>query len=84
MSNVPKEQRNIHKVNPRVWRRWSPTARLVFNRLYGCLKKNQANLTHPKGLIMKPPIWETIAWNTAWLAADAVMGPIEPLVVNDV
>lgn len=63
---------NTHKVPAKQWRRWSAQAKAVFNELYALTLANQGIVTHPKAAKMPPEHWATIAWNTAWLAADAV------------
>jgi len=69
---VSKATKNIYRVKPKVWRQWSQKAQEVFNRVYDFNMDNQKLVTHPKQEAMKPSYWKTIAWNTAWIAADAV------------
>ena len=71
---VPK---NTYKVPKAQWKKWSEVARDVFNDLYYTLTRNKQSLfTHPKQVRLPKNQWRTIAWNTAWLAADAVHPPI--------
>ena len=63
--------RNTYKVPMKQWRKWSPLARLTFNRCYRWIKNNQKLVTHPKSKTATREHWNTIAWNAAWLGADA-------------
>lgn len=75
--------RNLYKVPLKQWRKWSETARTVFNRVYDFAYNNQPLVTHPKAEKVKPTHWKTVAWNVAWIAADAVDDTI-PDVIEDV
>lgn len=64
--------KNVNKVPAKQWRRWSYEARRVFNSHFAATTDADV-LTHPKMDVPKDH-WETIRWNMAWLAADAVDG----------
>ncbi len=53
------------------FRKWSNTARRVFNETYGTLRDNQRIFLHPKQDALTTAKWNTVAWNAAWIAADA-------------
>ena len=70
---VPRrESVNRNKVPVKQWRKWSPVARKVFNEVYGTMNKNQWTFLHPKQDKLSARMWNTVAWNAAWIAADAV------------
>jgi len=64
--------RNLHNVQQRTWRKWSAVARHTFNELYSSMKKNQILFLHPKQGALTRQKWQTVAWNAAWVAADAI------------
>lgn len=64
--------RNQNRVPKKQWRRWSETARRVFNETYRFMMSNKRLMLHPKQEPPKPYHWKTTAWNAAWIAADAV------------
>jgi hypothetical protein len=64
--------KNINRVPKKSWMQWSELARKVFNRVYNFVMDNEDLMKHPKQPVMKPRHWKTIAWNSAWIAADAV------------
>lgn len=63
--------RNVHKVQLKQWRKWSPEARGVFNYVYGVMVADQRIFLHPKSKGQSKLHWKTTAWNAAWIAADA-------------
>jgi hypothetical protein len=65
---------NKHKVPVRQWRKWSATAKTVFNGLYAIMRANQLAFLHPKQESLSRQKWGTVAWNAAWIAADEVDG----------
>ena len=75
--------RNNFKVPAKQWREWSATARAVFNRVYDFAISNPALLMHPRAEPLRPLYWKTVAWNAAWIAADAVDDAI-PTIVEDI
>lgn len=64
--------RNVYSVQRSQWRKWDAKAREAFNWLYSLMMDSPELFTHPKAIKQKPAHWKTTAWNTAWLAADAV------------
>lgn len=65
---------NKHKVSQNQWRKWNTLARKVFNEVYSTMKRNQPLFLHPKQSKTEPKLWNTTAWNAAWIAADAIKG----------
>lgn len=63
--------RTHHKRLPK---KWSPNARRVFDHVFDMVRVNQRVFTHPKMPPMPKDQWSTIAWNTAWIAAEAADG----------
>jgi len=63
---------NSNRVPLRQWRKWSEPARYVFNEVYCFVAYNQELTVHPKQKAIPDEQWVTIAWNAAWIAADAV------------
>lgn len=63
--------RNVHKVPKKQWRKWSETARKVFNEVYYTLRHNTGVLFPPTAQNLSRQAIKVIAWNTAWIAADA-------------
>jgi|GEM_PF-6470441 len=66
------EKRNLHRVPGKQWRKWSEKARVAFNWLYSLMMNNPDLFNHPDSIKQKPAHWKTVAWNSAWLCADAV------------
>lgn len=64
--------RNRNRVPMKQWREWSATARRVFNDSYAFIYDNPDLMNHPGAPTPKPFHWKTVAWNAAWIAADAV------------
>lgn len=62
---------NRYRVPQKVWKRWSVSARKVFNEVYENMR-DQSNIVHPKTAPLKREQWRTLQWNAAWLAAAAV------------
>ena len=69
---LPKTVTNKNKVPKSEWKKWGAKGRITFNWLYGLMMDSPDLFNHPKAVKMNPLHWKTIAWNTAWLAADAV------------
>lgn len=79
--NMGRPVSNRHKVPANQWKRWSNTARRVFNRLYDEMRPSyQRIFTHPKMLLLPREQWQTIRWNAAWMAASAVDNQLKPVV----
>lgn len=74
LQHAEPSNRNRYRVPQSQWRKWSIAARLVFNVIYSTVYDNQQLITHPRTPKIKAFEWKTIAWNSAWLAADAVDG----------
>lgn len=63
---------NKHKVPLKQWRRWSRQAQKIFNSMYHSMRpRMQFVYMHPSAKALPREHWETIRWNTAWMAADA-------------
>lgn len=75
--------KNLYRVPVKQWRKWSEAARAVFNRVYDFVLSNPDVMNHPKAEKLKPMHWKTVAWNTGWIAADAVDDEI-PAIVEDI
>lgn len=69
---MTREIRNQYRVPQKQWRKWTVKARETFNWLYGLMMDDPNLFNHPKAIKMNPRHWKTVAWNSAWLAADAV------------
>ena len=65
---------NLHKVPMKVWKRWTPRQRKVFNEVYDTMLCNQELFRHPDAAAIPMTQWTTTAWNAAWIAAGAVKG----------
>ena len=63
---------NTYKVPLKQWRKWSEQARRVFNLVYNQLESYPDSFKHPKAASIPEQHWATVAWNSAWVAADAV------------
>lgn len=67
--------RNENRVPLKQWRKWSSTAQRVFNETYRFLMRNPDLVRHPADPLPKTTKasqhWKTIAWNAAWIGADA-------------
>lgn len=64
--------KNLYRVPKRQWQAWSFEAKKVFNSCHLYFYKNQTLLIHPKAPQVSASMWQTTAWNAAWIAADAV------------
>jgi len=64
---------NRYKVPQKAWKRWTPKAQEVFNKVFSTMRNKELFL-HPSvrniGLFTKEQ-WKTVRWNAAWVAADA-------------
>jgi len=65
--------RNRYEVPPQMWRKWSPSAQVIFNRVYKQFG-NQKILIHPETHPLHETEWHTIRFNAAFIAACAVDG----------
>lgn len=66
--------KNKYKVPTRPWRTWSASAQRVFNAVYSQIKNNSNVLFPASASKLSRPAIRVIAWNSAWVAADAVDG----------
>ena len=64
--------KNQNRVPAKQWRKWTARARRVFNETYKFIHNNPDLMTHPDAPPPRPFHWKTVAWNAAWIAADAV------------
>ena len=71
---------NPYHVPMRQWRKWSEIARRVFNEVYSSMNMNQDRIRHPRAGKVSRDQWKTCAWNSAWIAACAVMSNLEIMV----
>lgn len=60
------------KVPKKQWSKWSKRAQAVFNRCYKFFRTSQWAMVHPKAPTLNARLWDTTAYNAAWIAADAV------------
>lgn len=63
--------KNVNRVPKKKWTKWSKAAREVFNRCYAFFIGKQEIMNHPKAKKLPTEHWRTVAWNAAWIAADA-------------
>lgn len=68
---------NSYKVPKDQWRQWDESAQAVFNETYKSIQDVYGNFLHPLTGNISKEEHKTIAWNSAWLAADAVMNVLE-------
>lgn len=61
---------NKYKVGKSQWKKWDNSEKTLFNLLYEVSLKNQWMFKHPLQEEMQKSLWQTIAWNHAWMAAD--------------
>lgn len=66
--------KNTQHVPIKQWRKWSDTARRVFNSLYVQIRDNHEILFPKSAHKLTKTAVKIIAWNSAWVAADAVDG----------
>lgn len=62
---------NRYRVPKKQWKRWGKTARRVFNHVYSAMRGNCRVYNHP-GAAVNVNHWQTVCWNAAWTAAEAV------------
>jgi hypothetical protein len=71
IEGVMESRSNLYNVPVRVWRKWPPIGRQVFNEVYSAMSKNRELFLHPHAAKISRSLWRTTAWNAAWIAADA-------------
>lgn len=74
--------KNEFKVPSKQWKRWSEKAKKTFNEIYSFGVGDPSTMAHPNMPKIKPFYFKTIAWNFAWLAADAVDDSIPEKVIT--
>ena len=62
--------KNLYKVPQAQWRKWKDEEKQLFNDVYSYMYDNQELFLHPKQKAIDHLHWKTIAWNSAWIAAD--------------
>lgn len=62
---------NKYKVPQKQWRKWGALARGVFNEVYYTIRNNDQVLFPEKAQGLPRPTLRVMAWNIAWIAADA-------------
>lgn len=68
------EQVNKFKVPKKMWSKWEPEGRAIFNRTYEIILLNKNINTHPKHGGLPPDHNKMVAWNAAWVAAEVAVG----------
>jgi hypothetical protein len=63
---------NVYRVPKGFWSAWSFDAKRVFNGTYEMMRHDQTMLNHPKAAVMPQAHWNTVAWNAAVIAAEAL------------
>ena len=79
---------NVHTVPKKVWRKWTVKQREIFNNLYDeLLRVGPDCLFHPITITrnISNEEYDTIAWNSAWLAAHIYRNEFtsEVVTIND-
>lgn len=77
------QQENKYNVAARKWRNWPDICQRVFNETYESISLNQSIMTHPSAKEQAPEHWDTVAWNGAWLAADACQKALKDIIKGD-
>ena len=71
LKGIQESRANLYRVPVRKWVKWGPMARQVFNEVYSAMSRNQRLFLHPQAEKVSKRLWRTVAWNAAWIAADA-------------
>ena len=68
-----REPANKYKVQKKIWSKWSPEAKKLFNELYSAGRQEvfAAGMKYP--IVEKN--WDVIRWNFAWMAASMASFP---------
>ena len=70
---------NRYKVPKKQWTRWNKKeVRLLFNGLYGTMTADPDLFQPPKAIQLEERYWKTVAWNTAWIAAEILDKTLYP------
>lgn len=64
--------KNSYRVPKKQWSKWSEAARYMFNLHHAGMLLAQDMFLHPNTKSIPGEEWGTIAWNSAWFAANAV------------
>lgn len=62
---------NTYKVPIKQWRKWDDQARFTFNRVYSSIIDNWHILAPDSMQPIKPAARKVLAWNIAWVNAEA-------------
>lgn len=65
--------KNTYSVPQKTWDRWDHLAKHTFNSVYYKMCRNQELYLHPSAPIVSKQYWETVAWNAAWTASEAIL-----------
>lgn len=60
------------EMSKKAWSRWSEDSQEMFVNMYDYILPNQTIFSHPNMIPMPEAEWKTIAWNTAYMAADFI------------
>ena len=74
--------KNSNRVPKKQWSKWSKEAKAIFNSCYDFFMNNQKTMNHPKADKQPAFHWKTVAWNAAWIAADACDDSIPTEIVD--
>jgi len=61
--------KNEHRVNRKVWNKWTELQRRIFNNVYNALRQQPEEFLHPCMDKIPTAYWKVIAWNVAKLTA---------------
>lgn len=62
---------NKYKVPAKQWKKWNHLQKHIFERTYEALSVC-GSIIYPPGMKTTPKQIKVVAWNAAWLAADAI------------
>lgn len=68
---------NKNRVPKESWAKWDESAQAIFNEVFRVTQMYYDVFLHPKTGKISKEEHKTIAWNAAWIAADAVMEVLE-------
>lgn len=71
--------KNFYKVPKKQWKKWPELCRRVFNKVYADMASCHGIAMHPKTPPMPMKEWNTVAWNVAWIAADACLASLKKM-----
>jgi hypothetical protein len=63
--------KNTYRVPQKKWTRWSAQAKGVFNTVYKAIRGDHRTLFPTAAQHLPAQSVQVIAWNAAWIAADA-------------